>query len=233
MGTLLNRRRYMGGGVQPYTKEGYIQKGLIFHLDGLNDGGVGGHWIDIVQGADFSLTNVVKDGDGFLFADSNSTAIDDNPTIPTTTPSPCTTEFVMKRVSDLGARTNINESTIFGTKTTSYGPWLRINAAYSSGTGQHFRFFTGKNSYRLIDISSWPINMTCSISENGGFVNFVENELSMNTSGYGNPSNCSIKGISISLRHCAIRIYDRPLSKDEVLHNQQVDNQRFNLGLNI
>ena len=214
-------------------KKVILKKGLIFHLDGLNDGGVGGHWIDIVQGADFSLTNVVKDDDGFLFADVNSTAVDSNPVIPVDAPSPCTTEFVMKRVSDLGERTNINECPIFATKTSAYGPWIRIIGQYSTSSGQHFKFFTGKNTYRQIDISSWPINMTCSISETGGFVNFVEKELSKNRSGYVNPSNSIIYGISIPLRHCAIRIYNRPLSKDEILHNQKVDNQRFNLGLSI
>ena len=51
MGTLLNRRRYMGGA----KEQGYIQDGLVFWLDGIDKGENEGYWTDLKGGCQFTI----------------------------------------------------------------------------------------------------------------------------------------------------------------------------------
>lgn len=59
------RRREM---VQTGEVEDYVQDGLIFFLDGLNRGGTTGHWVDVIRGIDFTLTNATEYENGVSFA---------------------------------------------------------------------------------------------------------------------------------------------------------------------
>lgn len=61
-----------GGGDEP-TPSGYVDNGLVLHLDCQNAGNQANHWIDLVDGVDFELSNVTTDNDGgMVFTSANS-----------------------------------------------------------------------------------------------------------------------------------------------------------------
>lgn len=74
MGELLRRRAMMAaasGGSTPIDCP-YITDGLIFWLDGLNQGGVSGEWKDLIGGKVFELTACSQNANGVYFDGSSS-----------------------------------------------------------------------------------------------------------------------------------------------------------------
>jgi len=65
-----------GGGDEP-TPSGYVDNGLVLHLDCKNAGGQTNHWIDLVSGIDFALTNVTVGTDNGMVFDSGRYGIAD------------------------------------------------------------------------------------------------------------------------------------------------------------
>lgn len=53
-----------GGGGDTPTPSGYVQDGLVLHLDCQQSGNTTNHWIDLINGVDFELSNVTVGLDG-------------------------------------------------------------------------------------------------------------------------------------------------------------------------
>ena len=65
-----------GGGDEP-TPSDYVDNGLVLHLDCKNAGGQTNHWIDLVSGIDFELTNVTVGTDNGMVFNSGRYGIAD------------------------------------------------------------------------------------------------------------------------------------------------------------
>lgn len=232
MGTLLNRRRYMGGA----KEQGYIQDGLVFWLDGIDDGGVEGHWIDLKQNADFTLNETISKGTyGYIFTTSDASKraiLNSSLNIPSY--STATVQICFKSNVNTGTRNTV-ECTIFNTMTTGYGPFLRY---YYNKAEDWIKITTAKTGSKAIIVpmnqDKTMIDSTMSIAAGIGYLNGQEVTIVSLGGGYGAGSNIYLGGLTNqTICYCAIRMYNRILTATEIVHNQKIDNIRFNLGLTI
>jgi len=237
MGTLLSRRRYMGSN-KGIDENSYIQDGLVFQLDGIADGGVSGHWIDLKQNGDFVLAETISKNDyGFVFPTSDASGraiLSGSLTIPSH--STATVQICFRDNVNTGTR-NTAECAIFNTMVNSSGPFLRYY--YNKGE-DWIKISTSKNSaysravYPSMNQDKTMIDSTISIAPGIGYLNGQEVTLASLSGGYGSGSNIYIGGLTNQrICYCAIRMYNRILTASEIVHNQKIDNIRFNLGLTI
>lgn len=227
----------------PYDELGYVKNGKILHLDGLVKGETANAWTDLAQGLVFNiygtqygtiteLTNgysLPGDASAYLCASANATKIPNNQN--------ATVEVCIKP-------TAIQQGFVFAKFTSAYSPMFLIYSSglirgfnASSGTGRTWRGGLQANQY-----------YTASIEYDKAFVNGQEITLASSSAGaWQMDSQQNYARIGSRRRGSgvgdgqdmykgnvyAIRIYNRKLSAAEILHNQQVDNERFNLGLTI
>lgn len=219
------------------ANSGYITKGLVLWFDGLNRGGTPGQWVDRVGGNVCTLYgNVTELSDCVTFnpASENeqygilsSTVLVDKDV--------GTVEFVLRldNLSTIGRPVLTMYSGYMGgsfaskSGTSPYGPAMRW---YCYGSSMYYYTFDG------IDIESNNLIYTASAHSDFALCNGSSGTKStvsgwparsyprIASRGEGNPFVGSIY---------AIRLYNRHLTQAEMLHNQRLDNKRYNLGLTI
>ena len=223
------RRRLMMqvGKSSPYDAMGYIKAGKIFHVDGINKGGDETAWIDLVNGKRFPLvTGVTFDTDHVIFASGHGE---------------------LKTTSAI--RIPKDKGTIEAVFTY---PTSRQSIFYSgaSGTmslmmfnGNNFLMATGSGSREQVTIPN-SAKKIGKVSQYSVFVNSGKcngEDMSTGSSTYWSVGKkyaiigTSLDGSSYNFvgnLYC-IRAYNRHLTNEERAHNLEVDNERFNLGLNI
>lgn len=217
----VNRRRVMGD--SPYDKYGYIKEGKVFHLDGINKGAADGSWVDLVGGNVFENHGAVSYDTYFYFSN----------------------EGYMIGTSHYGT-TDYTVETCFAPDTMFKGIVFQSGADTTANTNtvlyQYLDtgLFLGHRPF--YNLSNVVGNNTVSLNENIG----VQNGVTISRSAYFNWW-ASVDNFLIGLnmygtgtkrmyytgKIYSIRFYDRRLTTEEILHNQQIDNIRFNLGLNI
>ncbi len=218
------RRRLMlqVGKSDPYDNMGYIKAGKIFHLDGINKGDTEGAWTDLVGGIVYTNYNVTAIENGWSFPGTNGVYLGKSGT----------------QFSPSANRTievcfyNKVESTLFlfvdGSSTTN-NICLIIDKTYKAlflQNQQTYNFFPTKDNPHCVSL-----NLDKGLYDGS--------EVQKSTSTYWGSSDYSYIGRRNRTGNpyngyiYSIRIYDRRLSAAEMLHNQQVDNERFNLGLDI
>lgn len=227
MGQMINRRRVMGGKSNPYDEYGYIKKGKVFHLDGIDKGNTANTWTDLIAGYTFpynQYSTVELDGVSFSGGTKNAGWIQSEQTVvrgafPTTT---CTIECVF---------TSISGNCLFNS-----GRDQNITFALSTHKYHFFPLNTSQKCYSCVNSAG---THTVSLNNNLGVEDGQElvstnatawqqtaGYMAIGARNYGSTNPFTGKVFSI-------RIYNRLLTKEEMLHNQEVDNIRFNLGLNI
>ena len=223
MGTLLSRRRYMGGGGEnPYDEFGYIKAGKVFHLDGINKGNDATAWTDLVMGIVFPLTShstvesdgVRFDGRGLLVS---STTIS-RTVIPVGT---STIEMVYEPYA--------SQFFMWGVGSSSVPQYVKNNAGAIG--------LNGTNGFTDDGFVVMSCNVNAGVGD-GVVLERGSSALSFNVPYKANPY-IWIGGRNYGGQYyyngkiLCIRAYDRLLTTDEMIYNQRVDNVRFNLGLNI
>lgn len=227
--------------VLPYDEYGYINKGKVLHLDGIDKGDNANAWTDLVQGLVFNIYGdkygkVTQLAKGFslpgytgayLCASATTTQIPNNQN--------ATVEACFKP-------TAIQAGFIFAKFTSAYSPMFFICAdgdirGFNSASGAGRRWGAGLQANQ---------NYTASIEYDKSIVNGEEISLDGSTAGaYQMESQQNYARIGSRRRDSgigtgqdlfkgtvySIRIYDHKLTSEEILHNQKVDNERFNLGL--
>lgn len=222
------RRRLMMhvGKSDPYDAMGYVKKGKIFHLDGIDVGETADAWTDLIGGYVYSKNGATRLSNGwslngqtmqcpqygFLSQNTNQTI-----------------EVVLKPKSSTGSQpvwmqggnNNLINNTILFFYNQGVITFLQRNKTYAIT-------FTA-NAYHCI-----------SLNLDRGLVNGVAKSPQSKTDYWNNSAAYSCIGTrsgAISYAYkggiYSIRVYNRKLSAAEMLHNQQVDNERFNLGLNL
>lgn len=211
-----------GGKSDTYDDMGYIKAGKIFHLDGINKGNTENAWTDLVGGIVYTNYNVTPLGNGWSFPGTNGVYLGKSGT-----------QFAgsANRTIEVCFYNKV-ESTLFlfvdGTNITD-SICLIIDKSYKA------LFLQNKQTYDFFPTKDNP--HCVSLNQDVGL--YDGSEVQKSTSTYwGSDSNSYIgrrcrTGNPYNGYIYSIRIYDRKLSAAEMLHNQQVDNERFNLGLDI
>lgn len=219
------RRRLMI--VNPYDDLGYVKAGKIFHLDGINKGGNASAWVDLVGGVTFPLvTGVTFDTDHVAFASGHG-------------------EFKASVTLDIPKDTGTIEVVI------TY-PESRMGILYTGKANtmsfimintDRFLMATGQGARLSVYIpSSAKVSGKASqysVFDRSGKCNGVEMDTGSQTYWSINKKYAVIGAGSSGTSYpyigniYAIRAYNRHLTDDERLHNLQVDNERFGLGLNL
>lgn len=220
------RRRLMMqvGKSDPYDAMGYVKAGKIFHLDGINVGDTADAWTDLVNGYVYSKGGATRLTNGWSLYRTTMKCPQHN-FLPANTSQ--TIEVVLKPTSSSGSQPiwmqngdhTITNNTIVFFYNDGVITFLQRNKTFAIT-------FTA-NSYHCI-----------SLNLDRGLVNGVAKSPQTKTDYWSNTAAYSCIGARNGAGYYngsiySIRVYNRKLSAAEMLHNQQVDNERFNLGLDI
>ena len=198
----------------------YITDGLIFYLDGIDKGSTANAWTDLVGGmvltgtATFGDNGVTFDGVNVLHSDTE---------LPQDSAEPLyTIEVCCSDVSTKGI--------VFISRNYATASAVCVNLT----TGQFFN----NNSVNSLPPAVIPQTFTCSVNADARLLN------GMQVTGYGNMNAWSNGGTNVGGRKWpgsitngvvgtvhSIRVYNRRLTEEEMLHNQTIDIKRFNLNI--
>lgn len=210
----------------------YITNGLVFYLDGIEKGRDDSGWKELIQGKIFTYnSNNSTDSNSVIFLTRGQTAMvrTDYDTISSDvgTVEVCCSNISTSATSAIVSQYGINP-------VNSIGFWLKTN-----GIIYMFRNDSNNNKrYNFSDISS---TFTASANINLSLFNGVKHTAKTSDTTTGNyGKKITIGGrtdgnktYNMAGNIHAVRIYNRLLTEEEMLSNQRVDNQRFNLGLTL
>lgn len=223
---ILSRRRYMGA-TKGYDENSYIQDGLVFQLDGINKGATDGTWVDLKSNRVFTANNstyIQSDDDGFTFIDGS------NAYIAMTCSSALTgsTTWTMEAACSPAAWNTSSARALFTSSNRGCGLALNGIFHWSSGAGKGW-----SNNILSSQLKKVTLSMNADMGIlNGEQLTTTRNGEQMTTSGFA-VGSCQNKSYNFVGTIHSIRMYNRSLTLEERLHNQKVDNIRFNLGLSI
>ena len=206
--------------------EEYVNDGLVLWLDGINIGSVRNKWVDLAGGHIFTNNNATFNTASGFVSFNGSNSYFENSTFSPPSSDVGTIEVVYESKSGLNSA-----GIIFMPKSENSTPCIAFGY---NGSGKYvWSTKSGKTMYNASTSGS------ISISKSGAYNNGYEMVAGTNTYWSGSDSNNYIgkRGSGTSYYfygniYC-IRIYNRQLTKEEVLNNLAVDNQRFNLGITI
>ena len=196
------------------SADDYVQDGLVFQLDGIDKGNVEGAWVDRKAGRQFTLNNCIVNSDNIEFNGTDSSA-------------------VYNQLLDFGTTTTLEvvyiRETNGGTIISS-GSKVQLVVVHDS-TGYGNRYFTGNQvtgttlpdttTIHTLSIPTKGRPILDQIAQPKTYKKFYSVS-DTNTYVGGNPSY--LKGKIYS-----IRIYNRNLTQAEMIKNQMIDIQRFNI----
>lgn len=220
MGNLLMRRREMvlHDQVSPIVCP-YITDGLIFWLDGIERGGIAGQWKDLIGGKIFVLNNVTEGTDCVrLFGIKTSYGLCSGPVS-----------------ADFNSETIECAVSSFPTMAALLNPPL-INGFVGIGLIRSDDYSYGMDG---AENCIWGLGESKTVSVNSDVAasNKVQGYKTGSSTWGANTSGNTYLGRRSTGARCfsgdiySLRIYNRKLSLAEMLQNQSVDNERFNLGL--
>lgn len=207
---------------ESYDELGYVKAGKIFHLDGIDKGNTSGAWTDLVGG--FVFTNkgsVSSTSNGWYFDGINSVlrcmntsifSANVNTTVEICLASTSATycAFIAQFVNSVPLFYVNNSDVTFLQRQKTY--------TLKKGAGTHCYSYNLTNGCED-GVAVSPNSGIDYWNNNGG-----DTAIGARNGGAGARFNGTIY---------SIRVYNRRLSYAEMLHNQQVDNERFGLGLNL
>ena len=196
----------------------YIQDGLVFHLDGAD--ATASQWVDRVGNIAFALTNTTLDGNGGVVF--NGSAYGNYPYTLDFPSSTHTIEVVLNKTETFGGlqvafMINVSDKVAFGFG--SDGKFIvtksgnsNSRATWYTDSGLATYSVTNSNAYK--DCAHMPRRSsdTWFLRTGGTFV------------GSRSADNAFFKGTIYQ-----IRIYNRALTQQEIIYNQTIDMQRYNI----
>ncbi len=218
---LMLRRRAMMTKKSKNVECPYITSGLIFWLDGIEIGS-SGDWDAAIGNATFTLNgNVSYDNNGFVFGGT----VQDYMTSPKILPygADYTIEAVIRVDSSATGAVFMSGS---AGGTTKYSPMV-----FPYGTTSILMMNRCGKVNTTADLRSISYNVDhCVI--NGADKSIITATDYWSTNG-NTKLGCEINRLAFKGKIFCIRYYDRKLSADEMKSNHRIDDQRFNLGLNL
>lgn len=218
----------------------YIQDGLVFQLDGINKGNNPGYWTDLKGGIKFDLSNASNIGLSYIEMDGThyeGLPGDHNIEIDAST-NDC--QFTVEVVIDRAYTSNTNKQCII------FDPGSQDNSAafYDQYKVSEFQTTCGGSNRRY----NWSLPSSIYIQK--CIISGTKERLMFNmdssiatmvngrswTSSRDNLAHVGGRGISGSNyafegKIYAIRLYNKTLTEEEMLYNQNLDNVRFNLNI--
>lgn len=210
----------------PDTSPQYVKDGLVFWLDGIDKGEGADTWVDKVGGHVFTNHGAVFNPD-HVYLDGNAYLVGSTTQLFPTTESG-TIEVVFKKESEFGV---IIVPPTGGTSATTVS---QLSFGFISGYGLMWSNKTNRPKYS--DNLAWGSVSISLARALGGGEALTQNgssylSLNSNSPAYIGKRNHSSTNPFTGEIYC-IRMYNRQLTEEEVLHNLAVDNQRFYLGNN-
>ena len=210
----------------PDTSPQYVKDGLVFWLDGIDKGEGADTWVDKVGGHVFTNHGAVFNPD-HVYLDGNAYLVGSTTQLFPTTESG-TIEVVFKKESEFGV---IIVPPTGGTSATTVS---QLSFGFISGYGLMWSNKTSRPKYS--DSLAWGSVSISLARALGGGEALTQNgssylSLTSNSPAYIGRRNYSSTNPFTGKIYC-IRMYNRQLTEEEVLHNLAVDNQRFYLGNN-
>ncbi len=233
---LLMRRREMGLPPAPEPLPEYISDGLVLWLDGKVKGNTTDAWTDLVNGVVFTKKggSVTFNSDNVQFGSSQDSCLYNTSTYEFVNSGVGTIEVCYREIPTSGVRTAFASC---GIGSSGYG-----------GTGISFQFYygarivfsTGNSGSRPYN-GAWTAESTgtYSVSSARAIQNMVSKGFTSDRTYISRLNAAAVIGMDFQWRSMingkihSIRIYNRHLTEEEVLHNQAIDNTRFNLGLAV
>lgn len=225
MNELLLRRRVAA--IEPIlTDKSYIQDGLIFQLDGINKGSNVNAWTDLVGGIPFVYNQAAT-------IKQNSVSLDGTNYLRPSTERTISTSYLTSTI-EVCANQGSNYGGVFISGTNNSICFIRKSNGLTTGLS------TNNSRKRLTASGAIPNTVyTASVNVNTFYiVNGISKSLSTtnewvkSTAKYASIGGNGV-GFMGAMEIYAVRVYNRILTTDEVLYNQNIDNERFNLGLTI
>lgn len=211
----------------------YIQDGLVFWLDGINKGSITDAWENLVGNHSYypfenkvtiETNAVVTNGQDILFPSASQGISGLSGTI----------EVCAQYISD-------SNGGGYGLIINGYGN-NSLMLARRQNAGLTFMVGSTGNTH-LFSNADFFTPFTASLSANTGILNGNGSTgVSADSWAYpyavgetigGRQNDLTTKNYMPIVRIFSIRMYNRQLTQAEMLSNQRIDNQRFNLGLNI
>ena len=231
MDLMLRRRIMMANVIPPWVPSGdiseYISDGLTFHVDGIEsaEGTVKDLVTDTIFNANTAASIAYENGGivltgGFFY---RATALLGNSSSQTV--EVCFSPSVMQACCIFASGTNgVNTyypCVIFTANGEQITFLARKGSAYNPGLVANGKYTISMNTAR-------GISNGVAMATNG--TNYYANvgHTVIGARRYSNAYSAKFSGTIYS-----IRVYSRQLTQAEMLHNQKVDNVRFNLGLTI
>lgn len=237
MNELLLRRRMMAMSKKEPFVNPYITDGLVLHLDGIEKGSTPDAWTDLINGIVFTKKagGVTFNSDNVQFGGSSNNALHNLTTYDFARSTVGTIEVCYRDIATSGF------STVFYT----------YAEGASTGTicfqfvgGNRVSFSTGNASSRPHN-GAWTAESTGTYSvsnarayQNGINKGYTSDKTYITKTIVGTIIGCSGRASStyfdpLNGKIHSIRIYNRQLTEEEILHNQAIDNTRFHLGLEL
>lgn len=218
--------QHVGGGFP------YVQQGLDVWFDGLLSEHTNDGWVDIIHGITFSNAGAVYDNNGFIIG-TNKYLTSTDTYFRSIKSDGRSIEVVFE---DYGGNTSTYAFILSANKNDggicmAYSSWGYLYS--SSSLGDSYLGPTLRNTYTSIG------KKCVSINKNSAYINLSKYTDIINSSAetggtvatIGCRYRSSVYSFPFNGKIYCIRIYDRTLSDEEILYNQGIDNERFNLGL--
>lgn len=214
------------------TAETYITDGLVFHLDGQNQGDTPGHWIDRVGGVDFELTNATDTQNGVDFtlepfvqglASENIDIIASQGTIEGCITAHSTFANAIRSILIQG--TSSKSLMTLQYSATSNG-FLLANGTTNTGGIDGYVFPDGIPSSGHVLISANNDRAVINGNQVTGRINTHTVDLTTNECRLGFNASSSIQRTADAKIH-SLRIYNRKLTINEMMQNQRIDNAKY------
>lgn len=223
----------------------YISDGLIFELDGLDKRSSGSYcWVDKVGGKTFTNAGGVEElNNGFRFKGTSTSYLTGNfASLTSASYNNCTIEVVLKSSLESGAWSPV---VIFGDwSSTSNSQYIGVAANYNSSVNyNHSLQFVSRSRNGSTNCYKIPANilMTTSLKSNQPIManrqqysetsttsmTTISNKTQVRVGGRVDGSNV----VTFKGDIHAIRVYNRLLTEDEILHNQNIDIQKYNIPI--
>ena len=222
----------------------YASSGLVLQLDGIQQGDTDGVWTDLARGVVWTPTGATKLPNGWYF-DGQSYMLDDD-TLGSFNAKTSTVEVCLNSelshtnyflFVDSSANTvfyygnNFNGNSVYITRGVYGGDTTRYGAV-SCGATSSGDYGYGK---RIISYNGNVANNTAGYL-NGKAIEAIDcNYSAAARAVIGKRFATSEAGSEFPFKGTlhSLRVYNRKLSLAEMLQNQKIDNERFNMGFNI
>lgn len=200
------------------AQTGYVTSGLVFHLDG--EDATTAQWVDRVGGIAFTMNNVTLDGNGGVVFNGSSSYgnYPNNLDFPS---SSHTIEITLNKTNQTSLQVAfmINASNMVAFGFSSGSDYIitksgdsNVRETWNTGSGLHTYSVTNSTAYKDKAVMTQRSMDTWYLRTGGTFV------------GSRSADNAFFKGTIYQ-----IRVYNRALTADEILHNHAIDISKYNI----